>query len=78
MGDRRKQALRTQFDSRLRLDFLGAKVTTDAGLFAFRELDEGFRLTENASVVLSDPRQEHAAHVVGHAAASGLWTSGWV
>jgi hypothetical protein len=56
MGDRRKQALRTQFDSRLRLDVLGAKVTTDAGLFPFRELDEAFRLTENACAVLSDPR----------------------
>ena len=57
MGDRRKQALRPQFDGRLKLDFLGAKVTTDAGLFAFRELDEAFRLTENASAVLSDARR---------------------
>jgi hypothetical protein len=56
MGDRRKHALRTQFDGRLKLDFLGAKVTTDAGLFTFRELDEAFRLTENASAVLSDVR----------------------
>ena len=56
MGDRRKQALRTQFDGRLKLDFLGAKITTDAGLFLFRELDEAFRLTENASAVLSDAR----------------------
>ncbi len=57
MGDRRKQALRTQFDSRLKLDFLGAKVTTDAGLFPFREPDEAFRLTENGSTVLSDTRR---------------------
>ncbi len=56
MGDRRKQALRTQFDSRLRLDFVGAKVTSNGGLVPFRELDEAFRLTENASAALSDPR----------------------
>ena len=56
MGDRRKQALRTPFDGRLRLDFLGAKVTTDAGLLPFREPDEGFRLTDNASALLSDAR----------------------
>jgi len=56
MGDGRKRALRTQFDGRLKLDFLGAKITTDAGLFLFRELDEAFRLTENASAVLSDAR----------------------
>ena len=56
MGDKPKRALRTQFDGRLKLDFLWAKVTTDAGLFHFRELDEAFRLTENASAALSDAR----------------------
>jgi hypothetical protein len=57
MGDRRKQALRMQFDGRLRLRFHGAKITSDAGLLPFRELDEAFRLTEHAGAVLSDPRQ---------------------
>jgi hypothetical protein len=57
MGDRQKRALRVQFDGKLRLEFHGAKITSDAGLLPFRELDEAFRLTENASVVLSDPRQ---------------------
>lgn len=57
MGDRRKQALRMQFDSRLRLEFHGVKITSDAGLLPFRELDEAFRLTENAGAVLCDPRQ---------------------
>ena len=56
MGDRRKQALRVQFDGRLKLRFHGAKITSDEGLLAFRELDEAFRLMENASAALSDPR----------------------
>ncbi len=56
MGDRRKKALRVQFDSKLKLEFHGTKITTDAGLLAFRELDEAFRLTEKGSTVLSDPR----------------------
>ncbi|MFH0981778.1 MAG: transposase, partial [Planctomycetota bacterium] len=56
MGDRRKQALRVQFDGKLRFEFHGAKITSDAGLLPFRELDEAFRLTENARTVLSDPR----------------------
>ena len=45
MGDRRKQALRVQFDGKLKLDFHGANITSEAGLIAFRELYESFRLT---------------------------------
>ena len=56
MGDRRKQALRVQFDGKLKLEFHGTKITSDAGLLAFRELDEAFRLTEKGSTVLSDSR----------------------
>ena len=44
MGDRRKQALRVQFDGKLKLEFQGARITSDAWLLAFPELDEGLRL----------------------------------
>jgi hypothetical protein len=60
MGDRRKQALRVQFDGKLKLEFHGTKITSDAGLLAFRELDEAFRLTEKGSTVLSDCRCHRA------------------
>jgi len=56
MGEHTNSGLLVRFDGRLRLAFHGAKITSDAGLLAFRELDEAFGLTENASAMLSDSR----------------------
>ena len=56
MGDGQNGDLRVDFDRRLRLKFLGSKVTTDAGLLAYRELDETFGLTEVADGLIGDSR----------------------
>ena len=60
MGDARKDALRVEFDSRIKLEFHGAAVTSDAGLVAYRELDEALGLTKMGEVFRDSPRQEHA------------------
>ena len=57
MGHGPKRALRVQFDNKLKLEFHGTRITSDAGLLAFRELDEAFRLTEKGSMMLSDSRR---------------------
>src|SRR5262245_22825581 len=56
MGDCHSDSLRPQFDRRLRLEFHGAHVTSDAGLLAYRELDDALQLTDAAADVLHDKR----------------------
>ena len=56
MGDCQTEPLRPRFDRRLRLEFHGANVTSDAGLLAYRELDDALQLTDSAADVLHDTR----------------------
>src|SRR5262249_32794167 len=56
MGDRPTEPLRPQFDRCLRLRFVGAQVTSDAGLLAYRELDDALDLTRTAAGELQDSR----------------------
>ena len=63
MGDCQTEPLRPQFDRRLRLRFFGAQVTSDAGLLAYRELDDALDLTHAAAGTLQDSRTgQNAQH----------------
>ncbi len=56
MGEKTRETLKLQFDKRLRLEFSGARITSDAGLLACRELDGVLGLAKMAPTYLQEPR----------------------
>ena len=76
-GESKSEALRLDFDRRLMLQFRGSVVTSDAGLLAYRELDDTLGLTTIAGDILADARTgrngRHA--LVGMLAAIRVWAA---
>ena len=59
MGDAEPGPIRLSFNPRLRVEFCGATVTSDAGLLLPRELDERLGLNALIERHLTDPRTGH-------------------
>ena len=61
-GEGKESPLRVAFDRRIKLEFHGARITSDGGLLAYRELDDAFGLTAMAasSTWRGSARQEHS------------------
>ena len=65
MGEAREDDLRLDFNRKLKLEFHGTQVTSDAGLLAYRELDDALGLTSSVDSELRDIRTgKNTQHVL--------------
>ena len=62
MGESKSGVLRLDYDRRSKFEFHGPKVTSDAGLLPYRELDDAVGLTNIAGDVLTDTRGGKNGH----------------
>ena len=61
-GESKDGALKLDFDRRLMVQFRGCVVTSDAGLLAYRELDDALGLSAVAGETLADARTGKNGH----------------
>ena len=77
MANPKGEGVKLGFDGSLRLEFHGAKVTSDAGLLAYRDLDEALALFDSVPSVFDDSRtgrniQHHLASLLRQSVYSRL------
>ena len=63
-GEANGEALRLDFDRRLMLGFRGSVITSDAGLLAYRELDDVLAMTTTGGERLADARGKNRQHLL--------------
>ena len=67
MGEAKLEPLRVDFDRRIKLEFHGARITSDGGLLAYRELDDAFSGSPLIAItkLLDGRRGKNARHTLG-------------
>ena len=62
-GESQKEVIRPDFNRAIRIDFQGAKITSDVGFLLVREIDERFKIIEPRQDCLEDLRSPtHTKH----------------
>jgi hypothetical protein len=62
-GESQKEVIRSDFNRAIRIDFQGAKITSDVGFLLVREIDERFKIIEPMQDCLKDLRSPtHTKH----------------
>ena len=59
MDRARDESLKVSFESGIKLEFHGAKVTSGGGLLAYRDIDDTLGLFDSVSAVFNDVRTGH-------------------
>ena len=80
MGEPKRDGLRVGFDRCLELEFHGSKITSDAGLLAYRELDAALGLTEVVGDIFQYSRTgKNGWHGMARQFRQfGVWSPWWI
>ena len=76
MGESQNQPFQLSFNSSLKVDFQGSRVTSDGGLILVRELDERLGFSELIEQHLADSRGRTRSYRLRTCCAS-RYTAGW-
>jgi hypothetical protein len=75
MGEAQNQPFQLSFNPRLRVEFLGSRVTSDGGVLLMRELDERLSFSDLIAQHITDPRGKNTqfplANLVRHQSTGG-------
>ncbi len=62
MGEAKPEPLRVDFDRRIKLEFHGARITSDGGLLVYGELDHAVSLLDIAAALSDGRRGKNTQH----------------